>query len=167
MAGKKEIKAKKVTKKKGGEKALNDLFGELMTLLGLKSKFDITEDKNNDAFLIDIKGEEETGLIIGARGKTLLSLQMLTGLMFKNITGEWKRIIINVSDYREKEEGRLTKIAEESAQRAIESGQTQNLYNLTAAQRRVVHMALSNNGEVVTESQGEGQERYLAISPKK
>jgi spoIIIJ-associated protein len=149
------------------EKTLSDMFGELMGLLGLKSEFEVINDTKNDAYLIDIKGEDETGLIIGARGKTLSSLQMLTGLMFKNATGEWKRIIINVSDYREKEEGRLMRLAEQTAQRALESGETQNLYNLTAAQRRIVHMTLSENPNVVTESEGEGADRYLTVSPKK
>jgi spoIIIJ-associated protein len=151
---------------KNNEKVLNELFSKLMTLLGLKSGFEIVEDKSNDAYVIDIKDENETGLIIGARGKTLSSLQMLTGLMFKNVTGKWRRIIINVSDYRAKEEERLTQLAEQTAQRVLESGQTQNLYNLTPAQRRIVHMVLSENKKVTTESEGEGQDRYLTVSPK-
>lgn len=149
------------------DKPVFELFAKLMSLLGLKSSFEITEDNTNNAYLIDIKGEDETGLIIGARGRTLSSLQMLTGLMLKNLTGEWKRVIIDVSDYREKEEDRLTKLAEQTAQRVLESGETQNLYNLTPSQRRIVHMTLSENDKVITESQGEGVDRYLAVSPKK
>ncbi len=160
------VKTKK-SKNSKTDKSIFELFEKLMSLLGLKSSFEITEDDANNAYLINIKGEDETGLIIGARGRTLSSLQMLTGLMLKNLTGEWKRVIIDVSDYREKEEDRLTKLAEQTAQRVLESGETQNLYNLTPSQRRIVHMTLSENDKVVTESQGEGVDRYLVVSPKK
>jgi len=153
-------------KTKENTKKIEELFGKLMDLVGLKSEFEVLEDTDNDAVRIDIKGEDEAGLIIGAHGRTLSSLQMLIGLMHKNLTGEWKRIIINVSDYREKEEDRLTKLADQTAQRVVESGQTQNLYNLSPSQRRIVHMALSQDERVVTESQGEGNERYLVVSPK-
>lgn len=159
--------AKKQSKKVNFEDELKELFSELIQKIGLKSDFDINWDDKNDAYLINIKGTEETGLIIGSRGKTLSSLQMITGLMLKNKTGEWRRVIIDVSDYREKEEDRLIRLANQTAQRAIESGETQNLYNLTPAQRRVVHVALSENNDIVTESLGEGRERYLTVSPKK
>ena len=39
--------------------------------------------------------------------------------------------------------------------------------DLTPAQRRVIHMALSEDSEIETESQGEGEERYLVVKPKK
>ena len=40
------------------------------------------------------------------------------------------------------------------------------LYNLNPFERRIVHVALSENKEVVTESQGEGKNRFLVVSPK-
>jgi len=165
MSGKAQSKGKVIKDKTMSE--LNELFAAFMELIGLKSEFEIFNDKKNDAYRIDIKDAGETGLIIGSRGKTLSALQMLTGQMLKNRTGEWKRVVINVSDYREKEEDRLIRLAEQTAQRAIESGETQSLYNLTPSQRRVVHMALSDNKAVTTESSGEGIERYLTVSPKK
>ena len=73
----------------------------------------------------------------------------------------------NVGDWREKQEEHLRILAKEAAERAKETGNPQPIYNLTPSQRRIVHMELTNDKEVVTESTGEGDERYLVISPKK
>ena len=75
-------------------------------------------------------------------------------------------IVVDVSNWREKEEERLISLATITAQRAKDTGEVQYLYNLTPAQRRVIHLTLSENPGVSTESQGEGKDRYLAITPK-
>lgn len=160
---------KEVTKNdpKNDKKILKEAVTKLFTLLGLKSTAEIEEDIENDALVVNILGETESGLLIGSRGRTLSSLQTILGLIFRQRTGNWKRILVNVSGWREKEEERLKKLAEDTAERALTSGETQNLYNLTPAQRRIVHMTLSENSEIKTESQGEGADRYLTVSPNK
>ena len=164
------IKKKKEEKAKANSssiKILEKLAEELLSQVGVKAKPEITEDKDNDAFLVNIKGETETGLLIGARGKTLSSLQMVLGLLYRQKTGEWKRIVLNVSDYREKEEERLKELALQSAERAKSSGESQHLYNLTPSQRRTIHLYLSEDSEIETESEGEGSDRYLVVTAKK
>ena len=163
----KSVKTKKKTVSKKDLSVLEDISSKLFDLMGITSKVQYREDKANDALYVDIKGENETGLLIGARGRTLASLQTLLGLMFWQRVGIWRRIIVNVSDYREKEEERLRDLASQSAERAKTTGEPQYLYNLTPSQRRIVHMALSEESGVVTESQGEGSGRYLIITPKK
>ena len=92
--------------------------------------------------------------------------QVILGMIYKRKTGEWQRIVVDVSNWREKEEERLISLATITAQRAKDTGEVQYLYNLTPAQRRVIHLTLSENPGVSTESQGEGKDRYLAITPK-
>jgi len=72
-----------------------------------------------------------------------------------------------VGDWRERQEEQLVKMASEVAERAKQTGEPQPLYNLTPAQRRVVHLELEKDSEVTTESTGEGNERYLVVKPKK
>jgi len=87
-------------------------------------------------------------------------------MMLKGQTGEWYKLIVNVGDYREKQEEKLRELAEQSANRAIETKEAQPLYNLNANQRRVVHMHLAPRTDVVTESEGVEPERYLVIKAK-
>lgn len=148
-------------------KILQKLVDELFSLMGVKAKAEVSFDKENDAYVVGVEGGEETGLLIGRKGETLSSIQMILGIMFKQKTGEWARVLVNVGDYREKEEDYLKNLAESAAARAKETGEPQSLYNLKPGQRRIIHLFLSENKEVETESQGEGSERYLLIKPKK
>jgi spoIIIJ-associated protein len=148
-------------------KILQKLTEELLSLMSTKAKAETSYDKGNEAFNVNIDAGDETGLLIGKKGETLLGIQTILGFLLKQKTGEWARILVNVGDYREKEEGYLKDLAVSTAQRAKETGEPQNLYNLKAWQRRVVHMALSEDKDITTESEGEGEERFLIIKPKK
>jgi spoIIIJ-associated protein len=144
-------------------KDLQKLSEELLSLMGTKAKADVSYDKENECYLVNIDGADETGLLIGKKGDTLLSLQTILGILFKNKTGEWERIAVNVGDYLEKEESYLKNLALGAAARAKETHEPQSLYNLKPAQRRIIHMVLGEDKEVTTESVGEGEERYLVV----
>lgn len=150
--------------KKDFLKVVEKLANELLALMGTEAKATVAEDKENDATRVNIEAGEAAGLIIGGRGATLYAIQTLLGMMFRKKFGEWKRIIVDVSSWREKEEGRLTQVAKLAAERARATGEPQRLYNLTPSQRRSVHLALSEDEDVETESEGEGKERYLVIT---
>lgn len=148
-------------------KILQKLTSELFALMGVKPAAEVSFDKENQAYVININAGDETGLLIGRKGETLASLQMILGIMLKQATGEWARVLVNVGDYREKEEDYLKNLAESAVARAKETGEPQSLYNLKAGQRRIIHMYLSENSDIETESQGEGIDRFLLIKPKK
>jgi spoIIIJ-associated protein len=154
------------TKTKDPVKLTQKFVDELLTLMASKAKATVSFDKDNDTLLVNIDSGDETGLLIGRQGETLLALQSIIGIATKQLLGDWKRVAVDIADWREKQEEHLKNLAEITAQRAIETGEDQPLYNLTPAQRRVVHMALAENEEVTSESVGEGTERYLVIKVK-
>ena len=142
------------------------LANELLDLIGIKAEVSAEEDEENEAVLVNIDSETEAGILIGNRGRTLLSIQTILALMLKEKQGEWTRVVVNVADWREKEEDRLKSLAQTTAERTKSTGEPQYLYNLNASQRRIVHLALSEDKEVTTESQGEGKDRFLVVAPK-
>ena len=148
-------------------KVLQKLTDELFSLISTKAKAEVSFDKDNDSFIVNVDAGDETGLLIGKKGETLLGIQTVLGFLLKQKIGEWKRVLVNVGDYREKEESYLKDLAATTAARAKETGEPQNLYNLKPWQRRVIHMVLSEDKEVITESEGEGEDRFLVIKPKK
>lgn len=147
-------------------KIIEESAKELLSLMGTSTALSVSFDKENEAYLVDIEGGEETGLLIGRKGDTLHSLQSILSAIMKTKTGEWVRVVVNVGDYNEKEEEYLKGLAQSAAEKAKDSGEPQFLYNLKPAQRRIVHMELSSNSEVTTESQGEGRDRYLVVKVK-
>lgn len=142
------------------------LTEELLRLMGVESKVEAVDDAENDAIVLNVGSETETGLLIGRHGQTLLSLQAAVGMMLKQKLGEWVRVIVNVGDWRQKEEEHLKELAIQTADRVRSTGEPQPIYSLTASQRRIVHMVLADDPELITESTGEGDERYLIIKKK-
>src|SRR3972149_1082049 len=153
-------------KKETNTEVAQKLSEELLTLMGVDAKIEVSEDKENQALVINISSDNETGLLIGRHGQTLLSFQAAIGMMLKQKLGEWIRVIVNVGDWRQKEEEHLKDLAESTAERVRTTGEPQPIYNLTPSQRRIVHLTLSEDPELSTESEGEGEERYLVVKKK-
>lgn len=145
---------------------VEEITKKLFELLEMDVNLDVYEDSENEAIRVDIKSADEQGLLIGKRGETLFSLQSIISMIVRQRLGDWERIIVNVGDWREKQEDYLGDLAKQAAQRAIDTGEEQFLYNLNPNQRRVVHTTLSEFDTVETESRGEGIERFLVVRPK-
>lgn len=137
---------------------------ELLELMQIKATVDVGQKEGG--FEIKIEAGEENGILIGKRGDTIDSLQYMIGIFLREILEEGEHIVVNVGDWREKKEDYLKNLAQETAARALETGEAQPLYNLSPAERRIVHMTLAEEKSVLTESQGEGDERYLVVKPK-
>jgi spoIIIJ-associated protein len=154
-------------KLKESKEIVEKIYKELFELIEIEVESEIIADEENEAVKININAGDQAGLLIGNRGETLYSLQSIIGMMVMRKTGDWVRVIVNVDDWRERQEERLKNLATQTAERALESGEEQRLYNLKPSQRRIVHMTLKENDEVDTESSGEGRDRYLVVRPRK
>ena len=148
------------------EDLIKEVAGRIFELLNIKAPLNVVFNKKDEVYLLDIDVQEEAGLLIGKRGETLNSIQILINQMVRQRKGEWLRVVVNVADFREKEESRMVELAQQTAARVRETGEPQNLYNLTPSQRRVVHTSVSNEKDLHTESVGEGLSRYLIVSLK-
>jgi spoIIIJ-associated protein len=141
---------------------------QLLELAGLHSKAEVKllKEEDGDVVEVSIDAKDETGLLIGAHGATLNAIQVFLGLALRQESQEWYRVVVNVGDWQEKQEEQLRILAEQAASRAVSTGEDQTLYNLTPAQRRTIHMILTEDGKVETLSEGEGAERHLIVRPK-
>lgn len=155
--------------KKDPVKVVSKLITEFFDLAGVEATAAvelIVGSDDQDVVEVNVKTDQDTGLLIGRRGETLGAIQSFLSLGARQHLGDWVRVVVNIGDWRDKEEERLKDLAAQVADRAKSTGESQTLYNLTAGQRRIVHMALSEDKEVETSSEGEGSERYLVVKPK-
>lgn len=143
---------------------IKDEVASLLAKLNVTAEVEVSEE--SDFFAVDIE-TPESGILIGYHGETLSALQLIASLVLANKFGEFVRIVLNVGDYRQKREEKLKEMALDAATRAKETQQEVMLTNLTPWQRRIIHMTLAEDAEIVTESQGEDPERYLVIKPAK
>lgn len=116
--------------------------------------------------VLDVEGEE-LGLLIGRRGETLQSLQYLLNLMVAQQIGRQEFFTVDVEGYRRRRENQLNSLARRMADQVKRTGRPQVLDPMPANERRIIHLALSEHRYVKTESTGEGEDRRIAISPKR
>ncbi len=143
---------------------IESIAKELFDLLGIKADIQTSQLEDGD-ILLNINTPENKGLLIGKKGKNLSAIRTFLQQAFYNKTGRWKYIKVTAGDWLKKQEEYLLLLAEKAAQKARETGQPQQLYNLSAEQRRIIHIAVSKMDGVVSESVGEGRERCLVIKP--
>lgn len=144
--------------------AIQQIAETILEKLELAGNVTVSTDET-DAFRVGIE-TEETGLLIGYHGKTLESMQAILGIIVSKALNRWVKIYVNVGDYREKREEALMHMALRAADRAVSMGREVDLPRLSPAERRIVHLTLSGDERVETESTGEGDNRTLLVRPK-
>ncbi len=144
-------------------KVMEEETANLLALLGIEGKVSLEEKE--EVVHINI-ATEETGVLIGFHGETLYGFQLILGLICFKKLGEWSRLVVNVGDYREKREEYLRQLATSKAELARSTKTPQVISGLTPFERRVVHVVISEFNDLVSQSEGEGDNRTLTISLK-
>lgn len=109
---------------------------------------------------------ENSGLIIGKKGKTLEALQFIVNMMVNTTARAEKKVIIDIESYRAKRERALHKMSQEIADRVVRTGKPYSLEPMNPFERRLVHMALQNHEQVMTKSEGQGAFRKVKVYPR-
>jgi len=115
---------------------------------------------------LEVKGDD-LGILIGRRGETLAALQYILRLIVAHHQKARVPLTIDIEGYRQRRYRSLRDLALRLAQKAISTGQSMTLEPMPADERRMVHLALSVNPDVVTQSIGEGEMRKVVIMPRK
>ncbi len=122
-------------------------------------------DHTDRYLLLDIHGHDLSALI-GRRGETLAGIQYLVRLMVNQRIKQWKNIVVDVEQYKERRVNQLTQLALRMAEQVTESGRAVSLEPMPANERRIVHLALRDHATVYTQSSGEGERRKVHIVAK-
>lgn len=136
----------------------------VLGLLGVEVEVDI--DIEEDGLHCDLNtSDQDGGLLIGRHGATLDSLQYLTLRVLQAEGFERMRITLDVGGYRTRRERVLRDLAHGAGTKVVDSGRPYHFDPMSAMERRVVHMALSEISGVRTQSEGEGRYRHVVVFP--
>ncbi len=144
---------------------------DLLRILGVEAELTIREPltvgdgRGSVRAVIDITGED-LGVLIGRRGETLLSLQYLVNLIVTRRYPGMGGVTIDAEHYRHRRESQIVALAERMADRVRQTGSPITLEPMTPAERRIVHLALADDPDLVTNSVGEGENRKVVISTR-
>lgn len=107
---------------------------------------------------------DDYGAVIGRRGETLDSIQYLTRLVLNRGNEGYKRVSINVGNYREKREATLRNLAKNNASKVRKYGRNVVLEPMNPYERRIIHTAIQEIEGVSSHSVGSGSERKVVIT---
>ncbi len=122
------------------------------------------EDPEAPEFVIDLSGPDSDLLV--ERGASLLNA--LEYVVFKAVRLDeelFGRITLDCQDWRRLRARELQLTAQVAAERVVESGDPFTLSPMSPRERRIVHLALKDNLQVRTVSEGFGPERRVVILP--
>lgn len=113
---------------------------------------------------LEIKGDD-MGRIIGKDGAALEALQTIVSSVLSKAAQKRKYVSIDADGYRKKKEEKMKKTAEEAIGEALAGGREVALPPMSASDRRLIHMAVKEDGRATSISRGEGMSRRVAILP--
>jgi len=121
-------------------------------------------ENSRDEIHLEIVGPD-VGRVIGKKGQVLASLQYLVNRVANRPGLERKHLVLDAEGYRHRRETTLAALARRLAEQAAKEGKIITFEPMSPRDRRIVHLALSKVSNVVTKSDGEGDERRVRIIP--
>jgi spoIIIJ-associated protein len=136
----------------------------------ITSDAEISVEENSERIFLNVSGGN-AGVLIGKKGQTLEAMQSLVEKIVnkqKNTNnGNKIRVQVDVAGYLETRKANLEKLALRLADKSKRINKPISLGQMSAYDRRIVHMALKGDSGVRTKSRGESYMRKLVIFPKK
>lgn len=146
------------------QKKVKEELDEILKLMGMEAE--VATSLEGTRVVADIKSENGA-ILIGKKGQTLNALQLIVNLIVNRDEKTRTKVIVDTENYRQRRENALVKMAGEVADEVKSKGRSRELEPMNPAERRVIHLALKDDRDVETTSQGEGNYRRVVVSPRK
>ena len=116
--------------------------------------------------VIDVtaKPGDDLGLLIGRHGSHITALQYVVNVIISRAIDGDHPVSIDVDGYRRRREEALHDIAERAAAEVREYGGEVVLASMPPAERRIIHLALMDEPDLETASEGDGPHRRVKVS---
>lgn len=138
---------------------------ELIEKMGFSGQVILSDSENEDSLLCNIITEADSNFLIGQYGANLQAIQHISRLIVRKSLPEKIRFTLDVNSYRQQKNQSLVEQARATAEEAISQHRAVFMKPMSTYERRVVHLELSKNPDVSTESIGEGEERKIVVKP--
>jgi spoIIIJ-associated protein len=152
---------------------INTFLQAVVTYGGLRLKYRIVVDpplpENRDwerpEILVDLAGPDST-LLLDRGGELLRALELLALEMLRLPSGEHEKVCFDCQNHRSMRIQELRAAAAAAAEKVRKTGTPYQFSPMSSRERRIVHLALRDQTDLRTESQGEGMHRCLLVYPK-
>jgi spoIIIJ-associated protein len=138
------------------------LVSSVLDAMGFEARVEVYDA---GGFIAADVAPDNTALFIGQKGETIDALQYLVNLSAFRERPFFKRVVLDAEGYRQRRVEAIQGMAHRTARRAVRERRTVEMPPMNSAERRVVHLFLSENPGVTTESEGSGDNRRVKVSP--
>lgn len=143
---------------------LEDIIQEVLKLMGIE--YSTTVEEMPDTTFININSDGLDGLLIGRRGETLASIQHVVNRIFTSKTGKHSKVTVDVGGYVKRKHRLLVEKAHKVADRVRKTKKDYDFEPLKASERRIIHLAIADLGDVTTYTIGDGLLRKVVVTTK-
>jgi len=126
----------------------------------------VKSEQTDGTIRLTISGDS-SGLLIGRRGKTLDALQFIVNRIVNKVFEERLQVIVDSENYRQRHHDFIVDMAMKLSDKAKISKKPVSTAPLNPYDRRLIHIALREDGEVETKSRGDGTMKKIVIIPRK
>ena len=140
-----------------------DYILNILKNLGIEEA-EISVEADEEDVRFSIECGDDYGSVIGRRGETLDAIQYLTRLVINRGSEDYKRVSINVGNYREKRENTLRSLARKNAAKVRKYGRNVVLEPMNPYERRIIHTTVQEIEGVTSHSVGSDGDRKVVIT---
>jgi len=152
---------------------INSFLQAVVTHGGLRLKYRIIVDpplhENRDwekpEILVDFTGPDSP-MLLDRGGELLRALELLALEMLRLPSGEHEKISFDCQNHRSLRIQELRTAATVAAEKVRSTGTPYQFSPMSSRERRIVHLALRDAEDLLTQSEGEGSRRCLVVYPK-
>jgi spoIIIJ-associated protein len=152
---------------------LNTFHGPMVKHAGLKLKYRITVDPpmaddrdwERPEILVEFAGPD-AALLLERGAELLRSLELLAMEMLHLAGNEHEKINFDCMGHRKARLEELRLSARVAADKVRQSGTPYEFAAMSSRERRILHLALRDQHDLRTESDGEGLRRFVVLYPK-
>lgn len=149
------------------EKVIQEVLEQLLIKLEAPfEKIEVEKEKADEMNIYRINIEaEDPSMLIGFHGETIHALQHLLKVITWKKTGDEFNIVLDVDNYRKRQEENVIGLAKRKVEMARKTRKTQVLPPMSPYFRRAIHLFLAQEefNDIKTESIGDGDHRQVTI----
>jgi spoIIIJ-associated protein len=143
-------------------KIITDFTNDLLKTADLKLKAEA--EATGDSFKVEVRGAD-VSILLAHNAEFLDALEYLGNRVLTKAKDEETRINFDSGNYRARREKELKLMAEKAAEKVRTTKIPFTFDPMNSNERRILHLALSEDASVRTESTGNGENRKLTIYP--
>lgn len=134
----------------------------ILDLMGINAELEV---QKRDNYIKINMFSDNNAILIGKNGRTMSSMQQLLRQTIKNKLNIKINIILDVEEYKIKQQKNIERLAVKLAKDVIRTNIEVKMDSMNSYERRLVHSRLANFDGVKTESIGEEPNRCVVIKP--